>query len=74
MYCLSVGVGLDRPTEAGLGPGAGPPWHDVPLPVGRPERIRAAGRAKPMPLSHDITPRGNRFYYNAIREQGKLFY
>lgn len=34
-------------------------------------RLAAAARAKPMPLSHDITPRVNRLYYNAIKEQGK---
>ncbi|KAK3164842.1 hypothetical protein QOZ80_1AG0025520 [Eleusine coracana subsp. coracana] len=35
-------------------------------------KLAAAARAKPMPLSHDITPRVNRLYYNAIREQGKI--
>jgi hypothetical protein len=34
-------------------------------------RLAAATRTKPMPLSHDVTPRVNRFYYNSIREQGK---
>jgi cytochrome P450 family 3 subfamily A len=34
-------------------------------------RLAMAARAKPMPLSHDITPRVNRLYYNVIREHGK---
>jgi cytochrome P450 family 3 subfamily A len=34
-------------------------------------RLAGAARAKPMPLSHDITPRVHRFYYNIIREHGK---
>ncbi|EES01121.1 hypothetical protein BDA96_03G248300 [Sorghum bicolor] len=35
-------------------------------------RLAMAARAKPMPLSHDITPRVNRLYYNLIREHGKI--
>ncbi|CAD6341253.1 unnamed protein product [Miscanthus lutarioriparius] len=35
-------------------------------------RLAMAARAKPMPLSHDITPRVNRLYYNVIREHGKI--
>ncbi|RCV26313.1 hypothetical protein SETIT_5G235400v2 [Setaria italica] len=35
-------------------------------------RLAAAARAKPMPLSHDITPRVHRLYYNIIREHGKI--
>ncbi|XP_066309240.1 cytochrome P450 CYP72A616-like [Miscanthus floridulus] len=35
-------------------------------------RLSMAARAKPMPLSHDITPRVNRLYYNVIREHGKI--
>ncbi|KAL6842598.1 hypothetical protein ACP4OV_027442 [Aristida adscensionis] len=35
-------------------------------------RLVSAARAKPMPLSHDITPRVNPLYYNAIREHGKI--
>ncbi|KAL6615628.1 hypothetical protein ACP70R_037898 [Stipagrostis hirtigluma subsp. patula] len=35
-------------------------------------RLAAAARAKPMPLSHHITPRVNRLYYNAIQEHGKI--
>lgn len=34
-------------------------------------RFAVAARAKPMPFSHDITPRVNRLYYNNIREYGK---
>ncbi|KAF8675952.1 hypothetical protein HU200_047452 [Digitaria exilis] len=33
-------------------------------------RQATAARAKPMPLSHDITPRVHRFYHNIIREHG----
>ncbi|RLN21944.1 hypothetical protein C2845_PM07G16490 [Panicum miliaceum] len=35
-------------------------------------RLAAAARAKPMPLSHDITPRVHRLYHNSIREHGKI--
>jgi len=35
-------------------------------------RLAAAARAKPMPLSHDITPRVHRFYHDIIREHGKI--
>ncbi|TVU35804.1 hypothetical protein EJB05_17710, partial [Eragrostis curvula] len=35
-------------------------------------RLAAAARAKPMQLSHDITPRVNRFYYDTIKEHGKI--
>ena len=35
-------------------------------------RLAAAARAKPMPLSHDITPRVHRFYHDLIREHGKI--
>ncbi|PUZ55703.1 hypothetical protein GQ55_5G233400 [Panicum hallii var. hallii] len=35
-------------------------------------RLAAAARAKPMPLSHDITPRVHRLYHNTIREHGKI--
>ncbi|KAJ1284424.1 hypothetical protein BS78_03G203200 [Paspalum vaginatum] len=34
-------------------------------------RLAAADRARPMPLSHDITPRVNRLYHNVIAEHGK---
>jgi cytochrome P450 family 3 subfamily A len=30
-------------------------------------RLAAAARTKPMPLSHDITPRVHRFYHDIIR-------
>nr|CAB3477695.1 unnamed protein product [Digitaria exilis] len=35
-------------------------------------RQATAARAKPMPVSHDITPRVHRFYHNIIREHGKI--
>jgi len=35
-------------------------------------RLAVAARAKAMPLSHDITPRVNRLYYNVIREHGNV--
>nr|ACG28404.1 cytochrome P450 CYP72A124 [Zea mays] len=35
-------------------------------------RLAVAARAKAMPLSHDITPRVNRLYYNVIGEHGKV--
>ncbi|CAL4962510.1 unnamed protein product [Urochloa decumbens] len=35
-------------------------------------RLAAAARAKPMPLSHDITPRVHRLYHNIISEHGKI--
>ncbi|CAL4955924.1 unnamed protein product [Urochloa decumbens] len=35
-------------------------------------RLAAAARAKPMPLSHDITPRVHRLHHNIISEHGKI--
>lgn len=35
-------------------------------------RLAVAARAKAMPLSHDITPRVNRLYYNVIGEHGRI--
>jgi cytochrome P450 family 3 subfamily A len=34
-------------------------------------RLVGVARSKPMPLSHDITPRVNPLYHNVIKEHGK---
>ncbi|XP_051225071.1 cytochrome P450 CYP72A616 [Lolium perenne] len=35
-------------------------------------RLVGVARSKPMPLSHDITPRVNPLYHNVIKEHGKI--